>query len=293
MPEHSNEPNDAGVAGGSRQMKMFVPGDSFNRSGSEQVWLRGGPSHAAAARADQSPPVFVHLRSAIDSRMLDIAASSEMTTSVAVEEGLEQNRSYVLGVSSAIRGEGKTTTAIFLAIRMARDSHKKICLMDFSLCQNDDDLGHRLRLYDNIVSVPDPLARGLETSGVVDVLEEASHSVNAFQMMEPDNLTIIPAGRASMRSPRNARSLRVPQILLSVRQVYDIVIVDLPAVATECAIAMMRYIDGVMLVVQSGTTSRQLVQQSIEMIGQERIVGVALNRIQTSIPDWLLRRLPQ
>jgi len=49
----------------------------------------------------------------------------------------------------------------------------------------------------------------------------------------------------------------------------------------------------VMLVVQSGTTSRQLVQQSIEMIGQERIVGVALNRIQTSIPDWLLRRLPQ
>jgi hypothetical protein len=54
---------------------------------------------------------------------------------------------------------------------------------------------------------------------------------------------------------------------------------------------MMRYIDGVMLVVYSGTTPRQMVQQAIEVVGREKVVGVALNRYKSSVPNWLMKKL--
>lgn len=300
MPDYPIESIETGAATNPREIRPFVPGDSYGKGRPEHALGAGlgqpvktvEPS-IAPIRTEQSPPEFVHLQSAIESQIFDVVAPSALSMSAVAEEGLEQERPYVLGVSSAIQGEGKTTTAMHLAITMARNSYKRICLMDFSLPQNDDaDLAHKLRLYDNIVREPNASSRADDPiRGIVDVLEETSHSVNTFQMIEPDNLTIVPAGRASARPARCARSPRVPQLLSSARHVFDVIIVDLPAVATEYAIPMMRYIDGVMLVVHSGATPRQMVQQAIEMVGHDRVVGVALNRYKTSVPNWLMRRL--
>jgi Mrp family chromosome partitioning ATPase len=278
----------------------FVPGDSY-RAGRGAILPTDADMKPIAAaepitlpvRMDPSPPEFVHLQSALESHFLDITAPSAVSISSVAEEGLEQASPYVLGVSSAVQGEGKTTTAIHLALTMAQNSYKRICLMDFSLAQETEgDLAHRLGLYVNRTVRSDTGAKPSGAArGIVDVLEETSQSVSTFQMSEPDNLTIIPAGRPSLRPARSARSPRVPQLISSARQVFDVIIVDLPAVATEYATPMMRYIDGVMLVVYSGTTPRQMVQQAIEVVGREKVVGVALNRYKSSVPNWLMKKL--
>ncbi|HEY3329958.1 MAG TPA: CpsD/CapB family tyrosine-protein kinase [Capsulimonadaceae bacterium] len=275
----------------------FVPGDSYRpvRGGYapiEPATISPGEPIILPVRTEQSPPEFVHLQSAIESHLLDISAPSAVSISSVAEDGLDQDRPYVLGVSSAVQGEGKTTTAIHLAITMAQNSYKRICLMDFSLAQTvEGDLAHRLGLYVNrSVAEAAPRPSG-PTRGIVDVLEETSHSVSTFQLSEPDNLTIIPAGRPSLRPARCARSPRVPQLISSARHVFDVIIVDMPAIATEYATPMMRYLDGVMLVVYSGTTPRQMVQQAIEVVGREKVVGVALNRYKTNVPGWLMRKL--
>jgi Mrp family chromosome partitioning ATPase len=248
------------------------------------------PSHA-----EQLPAEFVHLYTAIESHFLNLEKPSELALNAMAEEGLSQDRPYILGVSSAVGSEGKTTTAMHLALAMAKNSYKRICLMDFSFPEeNSADLGHRLGIYPATedgagidADSGSPLA--METAGIVDVLEETARSVPTFQMADPDNLTIVPGGRVATRPARIARSPRIGQILSSARHAFDVIIVDMPAVATEYALPLARHMDGVMLVVHAGATPRDIVQRAIELLGQERVVGVALNRYKSSVPDWLAK----
>ncbi|MDR3709366.1 MAG: CpsD/CapB family tyrosine-protein kinase [Capsulimonadaceae bacterium] len=302
MSDYNHQPQDSDIesAAGESHSPAVRSAESYIAP-TERIIAPANPGEAlrtisptiAPVRTEQSPPEFVHLQSAIESHMFEAIAPSALSMSALAEEGLEQDRPFVLGISSAVPGEGKTTTAMHLAVTMARNSYKRVCLMDFSLSQlPDGDLGSRLRLYDADVALPDG---GKHPSGpihgIIDVLEEASHTVTTYQMVEPDNLTIVPAGRPAARPARNARSPRILQLLSSARHVFDVIIVDLPAVSTEYATPIMRYLDGVMLVVHSGATPRQMVLQAIELVGREKVLGVALNRYRTSVPDWLTRRL--
>ena len=100
-------------------------------------------------------------------------------------ETLGAERPYVLGITSAVLGEGKTTVALHLAMTIARDTFKKVCLIDMSLGKGD--LAARL-------GVP---ARG---EGVVPVLEDSDNVVPTLQLAGCENLVIIPAGKV----PTNA-----------------------------------------------------------------------------------------
>jgi Mrp family chromosome partitioning ATPase len=261
--------------------------------------LGGNLAHSEApllapSHSEHLPAEFIHLYTAIESHFLNLERPSELALNAMAEDGLSQDRPYVLGVSSALAGEGKTTTAMHLALAMAKNSYKRICLMDFSFPEdNTADLGHRLGLYPAGEGGEEgsdaPLA--LETAGIVDVLEETTRTVPTFQMADPDNLTIVPGGRLASRPARIARSPRVPQLLSSARHAFDVIIVDMPPVATEYAIPLARHMDGVMLVVHAGATPRDIVQRAIELLGANRVVGVALNRYKSSVPEWLAKML--
>jgi Mrp family chromosome partitioning ATPase len=248
----------------------------------------------APSHNEQLPAEFIHLYTAIESHFLNLEKPSELALNAMAEDGLSQDRPYVLGVSSAVSGEGKTTTAMHLALAMAKNSYKRICLMDFSFPDdNACDMGHRLSLYPgaNGADATDDSQLALEAAGIVDVLEETTRTVPTFQMADPDNLTVVPGGRVASRPARIARSPRVGQLLSSARHAFDVIIVDMPAVATEYALPLARHMDGVMLVVHAGATPRDIVQRAIELLGHERVVGVALNRYKSSVPDWLARML--
>ena len=304
MPDYLNETtDDASLL--SAGAGTYRPGDSY-RVDTPRPYATGQitpagpgpqlpsiPGAIPVVRTEQSPPEFVHLQTALESRILDFDMPSSVSISGVAEEGLSQDRPYVLGISSAVQGEGKTTTAMHLALTMAMNSYKRICLMDFSLAQHlEDDLAFRFGLYATRGTRADGSGKPAgPTRGIVDVLEETSAAVSTFQMSDPDNLTIVPGGRVASRPARSARSPRIPQLISSARHVFDVIIVDLPAVTTEYAVPITRYMDGVMLVVQSGATPRNMVQQAIEVIGQEKVVGVALNRYKTAVPSWLMKKL--
>jgi len=46
-----------------------------------------------------------------------------------------------------------------------------------------------------------------------------------------------------------------------------------------------------LLVVQAGVTPQDIVLRAIEVLGKDRLVGVALNQQKTHVPDWLVRLL--
>ncbi len=226
---------------------------------------------AAALRVEKTPGEFSHLYAALERQ---IAGVGDVT--LLSGETLGSDRPFVLGVTSALVGEGKTTVALHLAMTIARDTYKRVCLIDLSLGKGD--LAARL-------GVP---PRG---EGVIPVLEDDSHVVPTLQVPGLDNLVIIPSGKLPANPPRLVRSPRVAQLILSARTAFDVVVVDMPAVATDYALPLARHVDGVLMVARAGVTPRDVVSEALDGLGREKVIGVTLNRMAATGPAWLRKRM--
>ena len=222
-------------------------------------------------RVEPTPAEFSHLYASLERQ---IAGVGDVT--LISGETLGADRPYVLGITSAVSGEGKTTVALHLAMTIAKDTFKRVCLIDMSLGKGD--LAARL-------GVP---PRG---EGVVPVLEDSDNVVPTLQLAGCDNLVIIPAGKAPSNAARLARSPRVAQLIISARMAFDVVIVDMPPVSSDNALPLTRHVDGVLVVARAGATPRDVVSQALDALGREKVIGVTLNRIKTAGPSWLRRRV--
>jgi len=238
-------------------------------SGGQASDVQGQASAAPSGvslRVEQTPAEFGHLYAALERQapglgeVLGAGADALGTTSP-----------YVLGVTSAVGGEGKTTVALHLAMTIARDTFKKVCLLDMSL--GGSDLAARL---------------GMPASeeGVVSVLEASGTVVPTLQLTGCDNLVIIPAGRTPANAARLARSPRVEQLLVSARYAFDVVVVDLPSVSTDNAGPLAKAMDGVLVVVRAGVTPQAIVSRALDLLGRDKVLGVTLNRVPAPRPRW-------
>lgn len=85
-----------------------------------------------------------------------------------------------------------------------------------------------------------------------------------------------------------------PMLLQKALLKYDTVLVDSPPVVGSPEVPpMTAAVDGVVLVVRAGKTKREVVQRSLDMIGQfdAHVLGLVLNRKKYYIPDFIYRRL--
>ena len=222
-------------------------------------------------RAEKTPTEFSHLYAALERQ---IAGVGDVT--LISGETLGADRPYVLGVTSALVGEGKTTVALHLAMTIARDTFKRVCLIDLSLGKGD--LAARL-------GAP---SRG---EGVIPVLEDSNNVVPTLQLAGCDNLVVIPAGKLPTNAARLARSPRVAQLIMSARMAFDVVVVDMPAVASDNALPLTRHVDGLLVVARAGVTPRDVVAQALDALGRDKVIGVTLNRVQSFGPAWLRKRI--
>ena len=228
------------------------------------------PAPTLSLRAEKTPAEFSHLYAALERQAAGLGDVTLLSN-----ETLGAASPYVLGITSAVAGEGKTTVALHLAMTIARDTFKKVCLLDMSL--SSSDLAARL-------GVP---ATG---EGVVAVLEESGTVVPTLQLSGCDNLVIIPAGKAPVNAAKLARSPRVEQLIVSARFAFDVIIIDLPSVASDNALPLARSVDGLVMVVRAGATPQDVVSRALDMLGREKVLGVTLNRVPARRPKWWGRK---
>lgn len=219
----------------------------------------GAPSPSGVSlRVEKTPVEFSHLYAALERQAPGIGE-----VALPGDSALGMGNPYVLGVTSAVGGEGKTTVALHLAMTIARDTFKKVCLLDMSL--GGSDLAARLGMP----------ATG---EGVVGVLEASGTVVPTLQLTGCDNLVIIPAGKTPVNAAKLARSPRVEQLIVSARFAFDVVIVDLPSVSTDNTLPLVKAMDGVLVVVRAGATPQGVVSRALDMLGRDKVLGVTLNR---------------
>lgn len=194
-------------------------------------------------------------------------------------------RSCVIGVTSAVAGEGKTTVAMHVATAVAQNSYKRVCLLDLGL--GDDDICRRLNLPTD------------ETTGLSDLVEasdshEAAAVIGLLRMVRLpglDNLVVVPGGRAPKRPARAAHSPWLPEVIAALRERFDIIIVDLPSVGSGNALPMLPLMSGVVMVVGAGVTPREVVDEALDRVGRANVLGAVLNGTKSHLPDWLLNRV--
>lgn len=180
----------------------------------------------------------------------------------------------VIGVCSALQGEGKTTTSASLATALAVRGGVEVLLLEADLQTPTlaADLGRE------------------GCPGLVECLQGEATDAAIVRRSPIERLSIIAAGRATATPLPLLAQPRLRQLMSSLRSRYAFIIVDMPGVLerTESAL-ILELLDKVILVVQAGRASPELVESAVASIGRERLMGVVLNRSRSSAPHWLTR----
>ena len=164
-------------------------------------------------------------------------------------------------VTSALPGDGKTFTAMNLALTLAHSYGRRVLLIDADLRR--PSIGHICGM-----SSLNGLSEGLRN--------ETDQKLPLFDLV--DGLTVLPAGRPDPDPMSGLTSLRMRNILEEAAEQFDWVILDAPPAAPLADAGLIgAMVDAILLVVRAGDTRLRSVEKAIEVLGRDRIFGVVLN----------------
>jgi receptor protein-tyrosine kinase len=178
-------------------------------------------------------------------------------------------------VTSALPAEGKTFTAINLAISVAMEFDNTVLLVD-------GDVAHP--------SLPDVL--GLPSSpGLLDLLTHGSIDVaDALVKTNIEKLTVLPAGSRHRRATELLASEQMASLLRELGSRYPdrIIIFDSPPLlATTEARVLATHMGQVIMVVAANSTTRHAVNQALATVENCDIVLMMLNKAsKTDVGDY-------
>jgi capsular exopolysaccharide synthesis family protein len=169
---------------------------------------------------------------------------------------------HVILVTSPGRREGKTLTAANLALTMAQDFQRRICVVDADLRQS------RMQ---KLFGLPDG-------PGLADVLNGRCAISDALTLIEDQQITLLPAGRPSAHPAELLGGPRMREVIDTLRSHFDRVVVDAPATAPLADLGILApLVDRVVLVVRAGQTTKPAITEAVATIGAERLLGIVLN----------------
>jgi protein-tyrosine kinase len=178
---------------------------------------------------------------------------------------LVANQWRSVAVTGTESGQGKTLTAINLAVALSQDPNTQVCLVDL-------DLQH-----------PQVAAQmGIHCErGLGDYLLGEAEAPQVIYNCGIPRLVVIPNTRMFEQSsemlagPRTLDLLRV----IEAEMPRHIVIFDMPPLLmSDDVLTFAPHVDSVLLVIAEGLTQRASVEKSKELLGEMNVVGVVLNR---------------
>lgn len=176
----------------------------------------------------------------------------------------------VIGVTSAISGEGRTTVALGLARTLASDLDVPVALVEIDL-----DRPALARQFD-IASTP----------GLAEVLR-GEYRLDEVLRPVSENLSVVTAGAVGPDVGRLLRQVPVLDPFHGPDGPQGIVILDLPPIMNHSYAASAAAVaDAVVLVVRAGVTPYDVVREAIARCEDHPPQGVVLNGSRSALPAW-------
>lgn len=164
-------------------------------------------------------------------------------------------------VTSAVPGDGKTLTSLNLALVLSESYKRRVVLIEADF---------RRPRIGSVINLP-------VMEGLSDIMKSFENRKVRRVQLTP-NLTLVPAGHPDADPVGGLTSARMQEFLRSAADEFDWVIVDTPPTTVAADASLLGpFTDATILVVRAGHSPNDAVQQAIDVIGRERIVGVVLN----------------
>jgi exopolysaccharide/PEP-CTERM locus tyrosine autokinase len=168
-------------------------------------------------------------------------------------------------VTSAVPGEGKSFVSSNLAISIAQGIGEYVLLMD---CDIRKPCLHRRFGFDEVPGLSEHLTRKIPLSALI-------------LKTQVSKLSLLPAGTPPHNPAELLSSEPMADLVDEVKSRYAdryIIIDSPPPKYTAETAALARQIDGILLVVNSGKTPRGLIEELVDSLGKDKILGVVMNR---------------
>lgn len=182
-----------------------------------------------------------------------------------VLQNLKANQWNSLAITSPMKNNGKTLTAINLAVSLAREVNHTVLLVDMDLRSPSI---HRYFYEDDKPGICEYLNN---TIGLSDILFNPGI----------ERLVVLPGNVPLLNSSEMLSSPKMVQLVeeLKCRYPSRIIIFDMPPLlSSDDMIAFSPYIDGIMLVVEEGKTRKDELKRAYELIQDKNIIGTVLNK---------------
>lgn len=184
-----------------------------------------------------------------------------------------------LVVTSAIRGEGKSVSAINLALAFAEQERNPILLIDADLRSPS------VEQYLNLNPRP----------GLADVLLGRVSLEDAVQPAGVRNLCVLGSGRVMARPSEILTPPRIEALFDALKARYQYTIIDTPPVvpATDASVLAARA-DGTLLVVRMEHSPKSLTKQALRTLRDlgANVLGVFATQVRGNDPDRVGYRYP-
>ncbi|NHO64699.1 polysaccharide biosynthesis tyrosine autokinase [Aestuariicella hydrocarbonica] len=181
-----------------------------------------------------------------------------------------QNANLIM-VTSALPGEGKTFSAINLAMSLASEQDRTVLLVDADVTKANAAL--ELGIND-------------DSPGLIDYLEGAEKDLsNVLIQTSIPKLKVLPAGHLHENATELLASENMKRLMQELSDRYSdrVIVFDSPPllITTEAAV-LANLVGQVVFVVASEQSSKEAVEDAIEYIGNDKIIGLLLNKVRKS-----------
>ena len=196
-------------------------------------------------------------------KSIDAEAYRSLRSNIEYSSFDDEYRAIV--VTSSVPGEGKSTTSGNLAISLAQ-SGNKVLLVD---CDMRKPSIHKKFKISNMSGTAELLLRK-------ESFEDVANFYN-------ENLTIITAGKIPPNPSEMLSSRAMTAFIKEMKNEFKYIILDTPPLqAVTDAQVLSTKADGVLLVVRAGSTKRDAVLNSVDLIKkvQGKVIGTVLNGVE-------------
>lgn len=175
----------------------------------------------------------------------------------------EDQKCPIIGVTSSMRGEGKSTTAVNLSYVLA-------------------EKGNRVLLIDGDLRIPSVAKKmGLDKSpGLTDILMGKGARIEEFRSELLDNWYILPSGEIPPNPSELLGSRRMEAILEDLKEKFEYIVIDLPPVnLVSDALSIANLITGMIVVIREDYTEKKELERCFRQLqlSNVHVLGCVMN----------------
>ncbi len=212
----------------------------------------------------QCDPDFLHQNRVISVCTRDEADRLKILRTQILNQMSEEGKNVLL-VTSPSPGEGKTLTAINLAISFSHQFNKTVLLVDANI--RNPSIHKYLGLD--------------EGSGLSDYL--VNHASLTDGLINPgmDRIVIFRAGTPRTNSAELLGSQRMQALLSEMKDRYPdrfIIFDSAPVLTSADPLVFANFVDGILIVVEAEKTKREDLMKVMEMMKNKPIIGTVFNK---------------